>query len=143
MVALLLIVPVADAQTCQGYVRLVIWPTFAPPSSYVSPSVYGLEFCDGKIVYFKQDSCSGLQLSSCTVAGSGCEGNSFSVPQSSGAYTYYACIDKNGNNNFDDMGEQASLIYMVGYSSLPEFSWTGIVQIMIIASIVLILFRKK
>lgn len=139
---ILLLIPIVSAQTCRGYVKLAIWPVFAPPSSYVLPSVFGLSYCDGKIVYFRQDSCTGSQISSCTIAGDGCEGNSFQVPESSGAYVYYACVDKNGDNDFEDAGEQASMIYMVGYSSLSEFDWLGIVQIMVIASLVLILMRK-
>lgn len=127
-VLLLLIAPAVNAQ-CQGYIRLVIEPMFAAPSSHVSPSVSELENCDGKTVYFKQDSCSGSMVSSCPISGGSCTGSSFPVPASSRAYTYYACVD----------GKEASLIYMVGYSSLPEFTWLGVVQIMLIASVILML----
>ena len=131
-VLLLLFIPTANAQ-CEGYIRFMIEPTFAAPSSHVLPSISELENCDGEIVEFRMESCSGTIVSSCTIAGGSCTGNSFAVPDSADAYTYYACVG----------GKEASLIYMVGYSSLPEFHWIGIVQIMILASVVLILFKKS
>ncbi len=130
-----------NAETCSGYIKLALNPTFASPSSYVEPSAYGLSYCTGKTVYFKQDSCSGSQKSSCVITENGCVGSGFAVPPASGPYIYYACIDKNGDTDFADLGEQSSLIYMVGYSSLPEFNWTGIVQIIVLSMIVL-LIRK-
>jgi hypothetical protein len=131
-ILLLLIIPIVDAQ-CQGNMRFVIEPSFAPPSSHVSPSVSELTNCDGTTVNFILDSCSGSPISSCTVAGGGCEGTSFSVPSSSGAYTYHACA----------VGKETSLIYMVGYSSLPDFTWTGIIQIISIASIIFLFLLEN
>lgn len=131
-ILLLLITPAANAE-CQGHIRFVIEPTFAVPASQVSPYVSGLENCDGETVYFRQGDCSGQNVSSCTISGGGCEGNSFVVPESSGAHTYYACMS----------GKEMSLIYVVGNSSLPEFSWTGMVQIMLIASIALLLGKNR
>jgi hypothetical protein len=131
-VLMLLIVPTATAQ-CSGNMRFVIDPMFAAPTAHVLPYVSGLQNCDGQTVYFKQDSCSGQAVSSCIVSAGECIGNSFAVSQSSGTYTYYACVD----------GKEASLIYMVGYSNLPEFDWFGLIQIMTLASVALIFFRKS
>jgi parallel beta-helix repeat protein len=135
--------PVPIPTICEGYVELSIQPTFAPPSFYVEPSAYGLSYCEGNTVNFTQDSCSGSQVSSCTVTNNECVGYSFPVPPVSGAYTYYACIDMNSDGDVNDHGEQSSLIYTVGYSSLPEFGWMGIVQIMILASVIILLIRKN
>jgi len=129
---ILLIIPTVNAQ-CQGNLRFVIEPTFAAPSSSVSPSVSELVNCDGTTVNFIQDSCSGTVVSYCTLVGGACEGTPFSVPPTSGAYTYYACGD----------GKETSLIYMVGHSSLPDFTWFGIIQIMFIASISFVFFKRK
>ncbi len=128
--------------TCKGSIRLSITPVFASPSSHVEPSAYGLSDCYGRIVYFKQDSCSGSQVSSCTASGTGCVGNGFAVPSVSGTVEYYACVDENGNGAYDTGEKYASLIYTIGYNSLPEFNWMGIIQIMVL-SIIVLLTRKK
>lgn len=128
----LLIVPAATAQ-CNGNIRFVIDPMFAAPTAHVLPSVSGLQNCENQRVYFKQDSCSGQPVSFCTISAGECTGNSFAVSQSSGAYTYHACVD----------GKDASLIYMVGYSNLPDFGWLGLIQIMMIASVALIFLRDS
>jgi len=137
---------------CGRYVELSIKPTFAMPSSYVSPSAYGLSpSCEGRTVYFANDTYCPLKsrVSNCTVTSSppfstsGCVGNSFSLPPAAGPYIYYACIDTNCDDDFKDPGETFSLIYTVGYSSLPEFGWMGIVQIMILASAIILLVRKN
>jgi len=134
-----------------GYVEFSIEPTFASPSFYVSPSVYGfLPSCEGRTVYFANQSDCPLasRVSNCNVTSSpffptdGCVGNSFSLPSASGSYVYYACIDMNCDGDFYDTREQSSLIYTVGYNSLPEFGWMGIVQIMILASAIILLARK-
>ncbi len=128
---------------CDGYVKLSINPKFAPPSSLAQPSASGLSSdCDGT-VYFNQNSCSGTQVSSCIVSSGSCEGDGFSLPPVSGSYEYYACIDKNGDGQFNDPGEQFYLIYNVGYSSLPEFGWTGILQIIVLSTMVLFIVKRK
>jgi hypothetical protein len=118
---------------CQGNIKFIIDPMFATPTAYVIPSVSGLKNCERQKVYFRQDSCSGQPVSFCTISAGECTGNSFAVSQSSGAYTYYACMG----------GKEMSLIYMVGYSNLPEFDWIGLIQIMMLASVALIFFRKS
>ena len=127
---------------CQGYLKFSLEPSFATPSSHILPSVSGLEDCYAT-AYFKEDSYEGKQVSSCIVTSGECTGNSFSAPESADAYTYCAYVDKNNDGDFNDENEELCLIYMVGYSSLPEFHWIGIVQIMILASVVLILFKKN
>jgi len=132
LLILLLIAPDADAE-CKGNIRFMISPSFAPPSSHVSPSVSELVNCDGTTVYFMENSCSGTTVSSCILTGGGCVGDSFAVPSSSGGYTYFACAD----------GKESSIIYMVGHSSLPDFTWLGIIQIMFIASIIFVSFKRR
>jgi len=93
---------------CSGSVALALTPSTIATSGSVTPSASGLSGCDGKTVIFKMDSCTGTQVSSCYISGSGCTGDAFSGPGNTGSYSYYACIDKNGNGNFDDAGEKNS-----------------------------------
>ena len=140
IIILLLIIPIAYSADCQGTLKFSIYPTFAPPGCYVSPSVYGLENCDGTFARFTQDS---KEVSNCMISSGGCEGASFILSQLSGANTFYAYVDSNNNGQYDYPEYQTSLIYMTGYANLPEFSFIGIFQIMLVASAVLILLKKK
>ena len=105
----------SNYEDCNGFfihpfnvTRFIIEPTFAMPSSDVTPYASELKECDGSDVTFRVDSCSGEMISSCTLINGRCEGLPFTAPESSGAYTYYACAE----------GKETSIIYMVGYSSL-------------------------
>jgi hypothetical protein len=95
---------------CSGSVSLTLNPSTVISGGIVTPSASNLINCGNKVVYFKRDNCAGAQVSSCTIpsGNGGCTGNSFSAPSSVGAYTYYACIDKNGDGDFSDDGEQNS-----------------------------------
>ena len=101
------------ALQCSSSVSLNLTPSTVQPSSSVIPSASGLASCDNKIVYFKKDSCSGTQVSSCTLTGGNCTGSSFAAPTIEGLYTYYACIDKNDDGDFSDSGEYSSKILNV------------------------------
>ena len=90
--------------TCSGEVSFSLSPTSTQTSGSVTPFVSGLSNCNGP-VYFKKDSCSGTQVSSCSISGSGCTGTAFTAPSTAGTYTYYACFDKNGDGDYSDLGE--------------------------------------
>jgi hypothetical protein len=98
---------------CSGSLLLSLNPSTVEPSKSVVPSVSGLSDCDSKNVYFRKDSCSGTQVSSCTLTDGGCTGLNFSSPSNEGLYTYYACIDKNDDGDFSDSGENSSKILNV------------------------------
>jgi len=93
---------------CTGNIVLALNPQSVLRGGSVTPSASGLSGCDAKVVYFKSTSCSGTQVSSCSVSGAGCTGASFSAPPTIGSYAYYACIDKNDNSVFTDAGESDS-----------------------------------
>ena len=98
---------------CSGSISFSLNPSTIEPNDLVTPSASGLSGCDNKITYFRKDSCSGIQISSCTLINGGCTGSSFNAPSAEGLYTYYACIDKNGDNDFGDSGESSSRILNV------------------------------
>ena len=93
----------------------------------------GINYCDKNLiangtkrgtVYFYEGSCSGTLKGSCDIsneeetlyclAGEDYKPKptsctvSFTAPSIVGDYTYYACTDKNGNGNFNELGESAS-----------------------------------
>lgn len=94
---------------CAGPISLTLNPSSPGRGGSTTPTASGLTECDVKTVYFRQTSCTGTLKSSCTVSGSGCTGASFTVPDSLGTYTYYACIDINDDGDFFDTGESDSV----------------------------------
>jgi len=70
-----------------------------------------LTHCDKKKVYFKLDSCDGAILASCILKNGECERRI--RLKELGAQTVVACIDKNGDGDFNDAGEQDLLIFNV------------------------------
>ena len=94
--------------SCSGSVSLSLNPDPATPGSTVTATASGLSNCNGKTVYIRDGACSGTTKGSCTVSGSGCS-DSFNGGGSCSPLsqpTYYACIDKNGDNDFSDSGER-------------------------------------
>jgi len=98
---------------CSGSVMLNLSPSNVESGGLVTPSASNLTSCDNKIIYFKKDSCTGTQMSFCTLTGDGCTGPDFTAPGSYGMYTYYACIDKNGDGDFTESGENSSKLLNV------------------------------
>jgi hypothetical protein len=125
------IYPIADDKIngcCDaGKMSFSISPGGVNPSQSVIPSVKDLSYCYNKNVYFYDASCINKKKSdltektSCNInsqesfddtmycwAGEinkprpvGCTGGSFTAPDANGDYTYYACIDTNGDEIFD------------------------------------------
>ncbi|MBU5678914.1 MAG: hypothetical protein KQA36_03460 [Candidatus Aenigmarchaeota archaeon] len=87
---------------CSGAVTLNISPSVVSTSSLTRAYISGLQYCEGYNVTIRKDSCSG-ELACTAKANENCQ---FSAPQQEGNYTYYACIDKNNDNDYDDPGEQ-------------------------------------
>jgi len=91
-------------------ITLTLVPVAATSDSLITPSVSCLPDCNGKTVFIKEYStvpCAGNQISSCVISGSDCTGFVFAAPSQSGVHGYVACIDRNGNNNFNDGGESS------------------------------------
>jgi hypothetical protein len=118
--------------TCQGDISLTLIPDTIYTGGNVVPDASNLISCQGKTVYFKDGPCSTVNTKlSCTI-GSGGDGcmpknpSSFSAPGSVGTYTYYACVDKNDNSNFNDAGESdsANLNVVTSSEQNPIYSLT-------------------
>ena len=92
---------------CTGSVDLTLTPSTVSPEGPVTPSASGLSNCDGTIE-FRKDSCDDDKMSECSILTDGCSGSPFTAPSSTGTYTYYACVDKNNDGDFEDDGESDS-----------------------------------
>ena len=89
---------------CSGAVALNISPSVVSASSLTRAYISGLQYCEGYNVTIRKDSCNG-DLACIAKANENCQ---FTTPSQEGNYTYYACIDKNNDNDYNDPGEQAS-----------------------------------
>jgi len=93
--------------TCSGTVSLVLEEHGNTSTAKIS----GLSDCDDKTAYLKIESCSGSTVDTCFVSGTGCW-ISFSTPLAAGNYTYFACVDMDGNGEFTS-DESTSSVLMV------------------------------
>jgi len=110
-------------QTCSGNVNLTLSPNPVEISSNVHAKVRGTYYC-GSLP--KKDSCYG-EIACESGAGCGqlsggenicdCDFTSSSVP---GNYTYYACVDKNNDTDYNDPGESDSETLVVTEKTIPE-----------------------
>ncbi len=102
----------AATANCKGKINLTLDPSSVAPYGLVKPSASGLSDCTGKSIKFRRNSCSGTAVSSCISGSAGCAGPAFIAP-APGTYTYYACINKNNENGFNDPGEKDSKVLTV------------------------------
>jgi hypothetical protein len=93
---------------CEGSISLNLQPNPAFTYSTITATASGLTNCQGKTIYIRKNSCTGEQVASCTSSSTGCS-TTFSGPTQDGDYYYYACIDKNGDGDFDDTGEYSRI----------------------------------
>lgn len=94
---------------CSGQVQLSFFPASVQVGNRVSALVSGVQNCNGKVVFVRQQLDSDQKLMcSCVVAtGNGC-GCSFNIPLNSCAFqNYLAQVDMNGNGDYNDAGETA------------------------------------
>ncbi len=101
---------------CSGSIDLYLSPNPVYTGRTVTASVSGLSDCDGETVYIKKNSCDGTVACDCLVSGPGCSCN-FNAPGTIGSYTYYACVDITGDDDFLDPGEYDSEVLVVRYPS--------------------------
>jgi len=120
---------------CSGSISL----TLNKQNDITTANVSGMSNCDGKTVYIKQESCTGTQVSTCTVSGSGCT-TSFAA---TGANTYYACVDRDNSQTFSAEEQVSSSLPSATEPSLPQIpeevsnSWIKIV-LMVLIPVILI-----
>ncbi len=107
---------------CTGSVALTLTPTSTPPSGSITPTSSGLTACSTQTVFYRQGSCAGATVSSCLSTGTGCQGPNFPAPSIANPYTYFACVDKDGEGDFADAGEQGSAILTVTNSCTGPLS---------------------
>jgi len=97
-------------------ITLTLVPTAAIPNSLITPSVDCSPDCNGKNVFIREYSkipCAGNQVSSCLVSGNNCAGSVFAAPSQPGVHGYVACLDRNGDNNFNGEGESSKSASLV------------------------------
>jgi hypothetical protein len=63
--------------------------------------------CTNKRVFFRLNGCNGKTLGFCTLGGTKCSQNL--IFNDAGTHQLFACVDKNNDGDFDDLGEQDSL----------------------------------
>ena len=94
--------------SCEGSIDINTSTIQVCPKQYFSASVGNLTYCKNKRVDFRLDSCDGTLLTRCTLNTlSECKKNLMIIPLSTP--TIFACIDKNGDGDFKDAGEQDSI----------------------------------
>ena len=94
---------------CSGNISLNITPSIVASSAITRAYVSGLQYCEEKNVTIRKDSCNG-EIACVAKANENCQ---FTVPSIEGNYTYFACVDKNNDNDYNDAGEQASASIVV------------------------------
>jgi len=95
--------------SCSGQVQLAFFPDTVQIGNRVSALVSGVQNCNGKVAFIRQQDSADQQLMcSCVInTGNGC-GCSFTLPQNSCAFrNYLAQVDMNGNGDYNGAGETA------------------------------------
>jgi hypothetical protein len=94
---------------CSGSVSLTLSPNPVYAEKTVNATASGLTGCDGKKTYISYGAYK-IWRCQCTVTSSGCSCTfAASSPYTSGTnYIHYARIDKNGDGDYNDTGEEAS-----------------------------------
>ena len=96
--------------------NLILTPATASAGEQITPSASCSPNCKGKKIFFKEYSlatCSGKQVSFCVSSDSGCTGLVFDTPSQSGVHGYVACLDRNGDNNFNGEEESSKSVPLV------------------------------
>lgn len=102
----------AQPAGCSGNITLSLAPTTVNALQTVTATATGLANCSDKTMYLREGSCTGVQKCSKNVSGSGASCG-FKAPADAGNYTYFACVDKNGNGLFADAGESGPALLIV------------------------------
>jgi len=92
---------------CSGEVKLSFFPDTIDLGARVTALISGVQNCNGKVAFVRQQLDTNQQLMcSCVIAtGNGC-GCSFTIPLNSCAFrNYLAQVDISGNGDYNDPGE--------------------------------------
>ena len=93
---------VLKEKICIGTLKLTLTPSPAKKDSIITAVISDLTGCDNKQVYLKTDACYlflNTDLGSCIIINNTCQIKTTVFEE------YYACIDKNSDNDFNDFGE--------------------------------------
>jgi len=100
------IMTVVGKKTCLGKLDLTLTPNPANQNSVVTAKISNLTGCDNKDASLRTSSCHlnlNKEVGFCTIKNNKCELNIQSIKG-----RYYACIDKNNDNDKSDFGESVS-----------------------------------
>jgi hypothetical protein len=93
---------IAKWPPCEGDIKLKLDPSEVTVSGKVNASSSGFTSCTKRMIKIAKDSCNGPPVCTYPVEISYCI---FDAPSTVGTYTYCACVDKNIDGDFDDVGE--------------------------------------
>jgi|GEM_PF-2482417 len=97
---------------CTGSVLLNI-PSTVTRNLPATAEITGLTNCNGKQIYLRQNNCQGQNVAAPVASGSSGANITFTAPSTPASYTYAACIDKDGNNDYTGAGEFATKTFTV------------------------------
>ena len=97
---------------CKGKISLSFNGSEFLPESAIEATVGNLTNCDGFVAYIKEESCEGNEVCSCTISAGSCSCE-FQAPQQSGSYTYFACIDMDGDEVIEEGEKNSGTIEVV------------------------------
>ncbi len=147
---------ITSESVCDGSIFLTFSPNHGFVGDTITASVGNLigEGCIDKRVYIKESSCQGLQYCSCLPSqmtggmyGCVCTFRAPPTPYISGTepsrestFTYYACVDLDGNGVYDeDLGEQTHMDLLVYSRYAPLSMATESIIIIITLGVLLVI----
>jgi len=105
-------------KTCFGSIDLTLTPNPTPSNGVVIASIGNLTGCNNKTVSLRSSECYQplkKEVASCTLENDKCE-----IEINSIKGKYYACIDKNGDNDEIDFGESISKELEIQIEEIPK-----------------------
>ena len=96
----------ANVNFCFGNIQLSLSPNPVETSKNVTATISGLSNCNGKTASIIKSPATPMCGGGCIVSVSGCSCK-FISPSTTGTYTYTAYIDKNGDGDYTDPGENS------------------------------------
>lgn len=112
------IMTVLDKKTCLGAIDLNLIPNPSPSDRIIIARISNLTGCNNKTVSLRSSECYlplKKEVGSCVIENDNCE-----IEISSIKGKYYACIDKNGDNDETDFGESNSRELEIKVKEVPQ-----------------------
>ncbi len=112
---------IGGAKSCLGSLELAIVPNTTETDKSVLAFVSGLTNCSNEVVSIRLSSCQEAEneVCSCSISRGTCNCN-FIAPSVSGNYIIYGCVDKNKDDDFNDMGESGEFVLKVEAGEIEE-----------------------